>query len=77
MSRFPPPTPASTPPAQCMAAAVEGKGTQIRPRYEFTRKEGPGGKLEVVPVAAGGTSASYRQWCVDAIAGDIKEYICR
>ncbi|PRW20870.1 Actin-related 4 [Chlorella sorokiniana] len=63
--------------SQCMAAAVEAKGTQIRPRYEFTRREGPGGKLEVVPVAAGGTTASYRNWCVDAIAGDIKEYICR
>lgn len=32
--------------AQCMAGAVEGRGTQIRPRYEFARKEGHGGKLE-------------------------------
>ena len=45
-----PPSYCATPPAtmtQCMAAAVEAKGTQIRPRYEFSRKEGPGGKLEV------------------------------
>lgn len=32
--------------AQCMAGAVEGRGTTIRPRYEFTRREGHGGKLE-------------------------------
>lgn len=34
--------------SQCMAEAVEARGTQIRPRYEFTRKEGHGGKLEVI-----------------------------
>ncbi len=34
-------------------------------------------QAQVVPVSAGGTTASYRQWCVDAIAGDIKEFICR
>lgn len=33
--------------SQCMAGAVAAKGTQLRPRYEFTRKEGPGGKMEV------------------------------
>lgn len=63
--------------SQCMAVAVEAKGSQIRPRYEFTRKEGPGGKLEVFPADAPGTAASYRQWCVEAIAADIKDTICR
>ncbi|KAL4451638.1 hypothetical protein ABPG75_007300 [Micractinium tetrahymenae] len=63
--------------AQCMAAAVEAKGTQIRPRYEFIRKEMASGKLEVFPVDAPGTTASYRQWCVEAIAADIKDTICR
>jgi hypothetical protein len=32
--------------SQCMAAAVESRGTPIRPRFEFTRREGHGGKLE-------------------------------
>ncbi|PSC76501.1 Actin-related 4 isoform B [Micractinium conductrix] len=62
--------------AQCMAAALEARGNAVRPRYEFTRKEGPGGKLEVVPVDAPST-ASYRRWCVEAIAGDVKDAICR
>ncbi|KAL4856209.1 Actin-related protein 4 [Chlorella vulgaris] len=63
--------------SQCMAAAVESRGTPIRPRFEFTRREGHGGKLEVVSVAPPATTASYRAWCVEAIAGDIKDTICR
>ncbi|EFN56038.1 hypothetical protein CHLNCDRAFT_145478 [Chlorella variabilis] len=63
--------------SQCMAEAVEARGTQIRPRYEFTRKEGHGGKLEVVPLDPPHTTASYRAWCVEAIAADIKDTICR
>lgn len=63
--------------SQCMVGAMDAKGAQIRPRYEFTRKEGHGGKLEVVPVDAPGTTASYRRWCVEMIAGDMKDSICR
>ena len=31
----------------CMEAVSEAKGVTIRPRYEFLKKEGAGGKMEV------------------------------
>lgn len=37
--------------ARCMAGSVAAKGSQIRPRFEFRRKEGAGGSMEVRPVA--------------------------
>lgn len=33
--------------------------------------------IQVVPVDPGATTASYRAWCVEAIAADIKDSICR
>ena len=45
--------------SQCMAAAVETRGTQIRPRFEFKRKEAASGKLEV----SGGGGAAPRGEC--------------
>ena len=49
--------------SQCMAAAVESRGAQIRPRFEFKRKEAPSGKLEV---SAGGGRARRRRGGVPA-----------
>lgn len=31
----------------------------------------------VDPATLAGTTASYRAWCVEAIAGDMKEAVCR
>eukprot|EP00898_Chlorokybus_atmophyticus_P003530 jgi/Chlat1/4178/Chrsp27S04278 len=59
--------------------SLEAKGTQVRPRYSFKRKEvsQPGGELEIEEVDLPHTMESYRQYMQMQIVADIKESICR
>mmetsp|Transcript_14127 Transcript_14127/g.38206 ORF Transcript_14127/g.38206 Transcript_14127/m.38206 type:complete len:438 (+) Transcript_14127:3436-4749(+) len=59
-----------------MQKAVECKGIQFKPRFSFKRFENSQGKLEVqdLPVAA---TTSFRNYQVEALAGDVREALCR
>lgn len=63
--------------SRCMLQSVEAKGTQIQPRYAFKRFEKSPGQFEVQPQERPNVTASYRAYCVEEIARDVKETICR
>eukprot|EP01024_Parvocaulis_polyphysoides_P028188 TRINITY_DN254_c0_g1_i5.p1 TRINITY_DN254_c0_g1~~TRINITY_DN254_c0_g1_i5.p1 ORF type:complete len:314 (-),score=19.62 TRINITY_DN254_c0_g1_i5:360-1301(-) len=62
--------------SRCMQKCVEEKGSVIRPRWSFKKEEGPQG-YQMVDQEFSETCLSYRQYCIDDIASDIKESICR
>ncbi|XP_010539996.1 PREDICTED: actin-related protein 4 [Tarenaya hassleriana] len=61
----------------CLLKSLESKGTKIRPRYSFKRKEIRPGEFQVVDVDLPDTTETYRLFCQRMIVSDIKESVCR
>ncbi|CAD7698505.1 unnamed protein product, partial [Ostreobium quekettii] len=62
---------------ECMLQCVDPDRSLIRPRYSFKRVETSQGQFEVVDRNFPKTTQSYRKYCIDQIATDIKESVCR
>eukprot|EP00210_Caulerpa_lentillifera_P004784 g4567.t1 len=62
---------------ECMKRSVDPEGTRIRPRYEVKRSHSTQGTFTTKVLDFPLTHVSYRDYCINVIATDIKESICR
>ncbi|OAY63543.1 Actin-related protein 4 [Ananas comosus] len=61
----------------CMMKSLESKGIVLKPRYSFKKKEISPGEYQIVDLDFPNTTESYKLYSTRAIAGDIKESVCR
>ncbi|KAG6512741.1 actin-related protein 4-like [Zingiber officinale] len=61
----------------CMMKSLESKGTTLRPRYSFKKKEIRQGEFQIINLDFPNTTESYKLYSQRAIASDIKESVCR
>ncbi|KAJ6798404.1 actin-related protein 4 isoform X2 [Iris pallida] len=62
---------------ECMMKSLESKGTVLKPRYSFKRKEICPGEFQTVDLDFKHTTESYKLYSQRVIASDIKECVCR